>query len=117
MDSRFSTRRRAGRLGVKPIATINVTSLLDITLVLLIAFMIVAPALNYGLDVRLPEVEATPVQTEDKALVISVTMKGRNDTLRLYVGQEVVDFNGLEEKLNASQRSLPKPTMGKSSLP
>lgn len=38
-------------------ATINVTSLLDLTMVLLISFMIIAPTLQNGIEVDLPEVE------------------------------------------------------------
>lgn len=42
-------RRRA-----HPVAEINLTSLLDVTFVLLIAFMIMAPSLKYGVEIDLP---------------------------------------------------------------
>jgi len=49
-------RRRRG--GASPVVGINVTSLLDITFVLLIAFMVVTPVLTHTLKVELPR--ATP---------------------------------------------------------
>jgi biopolymer transport protein ExbD len=49
------------RGGVKPIAEINVTSLVDVTMILLIIFILVAPILEQGLDVRLPAAEPAPM--------------------------------------------------------
>lgn len=97
-------RRGRARMAVKPMASINVTSLLDICMVLLIAFMIVAPALNYGLDVRLPEVQATAVETQDTAKVISV--KYDNSATKIMLGNEVVDLDSLGDKLDSAMKSL-----------
>src|SRR2546425_5636478 len=43
-------------------ADINVTSLVDVAFVLLIIFMITAPIMQGGVDVRLPRVEARPLE-------------------------------------------------------
>ena len=48
-----------GELGFN--ADINVTSLIDVVLVLLIVFMITAPIMQGGLDVELPRAEARPL--------------------------------------------------------
>lgn len=64
--------KRRQRVVSEPLANINVTSLLDITFVLLIAFMIVAPALKHGLDLDLPEVRNAPNLNPDKPLSVAV---------------------------------------------
>lgn len=45
------------RQEIQPIASINLTSLLDVTFVLLLTFMIVAPTLKTGIKLDLPQVE------------------------------------------------------------
>jgi biopolymer transport protein ExbD len=47
---------RRHRKALRPVTEINLTSLLDVAFVLLIAFMIVAPSLRHGLDLDLPTV-------------------------------------------------------------
>lgn len=47
---------RRHRKRLRPVAEINLTSLLDVAFVLLIAFMIVAPSLKYGVELKLPAV-------------------------------------------------------------
>ena len=43
-------------------ADVNVTSLVDVMLVLLIIFMITAPIMQGGVDVELPRAEARPLR-------------------------------------------------------
>lgn len=57
-------------------ADINVTSLIDVVLVLLIVFMITAPIMQGGVDVELPRAEARPLQAKE-GMVVSVTRDGR----------------------------------------
>ena len=45
----------------KPMSEINVVPYIDVTLVLLIIFMITAPLLQTGVEVDLPEVDANAV--------------------------------------------------------
>ncbi len=113
MATGYTFRRRGARLQVKPMATINVTSLLDITMVLLIAFMIVAPALNYGLDVRLPEVQASAVPSENNALVISVAVPDgkRGEGARVFLGQERVDTDQLKDRLESLRQTRERLTV------
>ncbi len=56
----------------QPAANINITSLLDITFVLMIAFMVVAPALKHGVDLELPEVKEAPSLKNDKPIAVTV---------------------------------------------
>ena len=57
-------------------ADINVTSLVDVAFVLLIIFMITAPIMQGGVDVRLPRAEARPIEPKT-ALVVTVDRTGR----------------------------------------
>ncbi len=56
---------------------INVTPLVDVMLVLLVAFMVTAPLLTAGLRIDLPEVEAASAPVKDSRLLITVTKDGR----------------------------------------
>ncbi len=62
----------------KPMAEINVVPYIDVMLVLLIIFMVTAPMLNQGVDVDLPNVDASPVTVEadENQLIVSVSAKG-----------------------------------------
>lgn len=58
-------------------AEINVVPYIDVTLVLLIIFMVTAPMLTQGVDVELPKAAAQPVETEDnEPLIVSVNAQG-----------------------------------------
>jgi len=52
---------------------INVTPLVDVMLVLLIVFMVTAPLLTSGLQIDLPEVQASNTPVKDAKLVVSIT--------------------------------------------
>lgn len=67
-------RRRRARGGLN--ADINVTSLVDVAFLLLIIFMIAAPMMQGGVDVRLPQAAARPLETRE-GVVVSVDRRGR----------------------------------------
>jgi biopolymer transport protein ExbD/biopolymer transport protein TolR len=56
-------------------ADINVTSLVDVAFVLLIIFMITAPIMQGGVDVRLPRAQARPLDPRE-GLVVTVDRAG-----------------------------------------
>lgn len=59
-------------------AEINVVPYIDVTLVLLIIFMVTAPMLTQGVDVELPKAAAEPVETDDnEPLIVSVDADGQ----------------------------------------
>ncbi len=61
----------------KPISEINVVPYIDVTLVLLIIFMITAPLLQTGVEVDLPQAEAQNVETkDDPPVVVSIDREG-----------------------------------------
>ncbi|MCI0655019.1 MAG: protein TolR [Methylococcaceae bacterium] len=62
----------------RPMAEINVVPYIDVSLVLLIIFMITAPLLQTGVDVELPSAQAkTVAQTETPPLIVSVDSAGQ----------------------------------------
>jgi biopolymer transport protein TolR len=77
------------------LAEINVVPLVDVMLVLLIIFMVTAPMLQRGIDVKLPQsVRATPVS----ALRVEVTVPADYRTTRtLYVGKQLVRADDVRE--------------------
>jgi biopolymer transport protein TolR len=70
----MARRRRGERTPLQ--AEINVVSLIDVMMLLMIIFMITAPMMQGGVDVELPRAEARPLNAKS-ALVISVTRDGR----------------------------------------
>lgn len=59
-------------------AEINVVPYIDVTLVLLIIFMITAPLIQTGVEVDLPQAEATTVEQKDEApVIVSVNKDGQ----------------------------------------
>lgn len=57
------------------LAEINVTSLVDVTIVLLIMFMIIAPISQGGIEVRVPQTESAALPSSE-AILISVDAEG-----------------------------------------
>ena len=67
-------------------ADVNVTSLVDVMLVLLIIFMITAPIMQGGVDVELPRAEARPLSPKE-GMVVTVNRDGR-----IFVDQTPVTY-------------------------
>lgn len=55
---------------------INVTSLIDLAFTLLIIFIITAPVLQGGVEVKLPEAQVRPVTSQENPFVVIVTEDG-----------------------------------------
>lgn len=67
-----SQRRR------QPVAEINVVPYIDVSLVLLIIFMVTAPMLQSGVDVDLPQAEARSIDpSQDKPIIVSIDRDGK----------------------------------------
>jgi len=56
-------------------ADVNVVSLIDVMLLLLVIFMITAPMMQGGVDITLPKAESKPMESKD-ALAITVHRDG-----------------------------------------
>jgi len=67
--------RRRGRRGFELNADINVVSLIDVMMLLMVIFMITAPMMQGGVDIALPRAEARPLEANN-GLMVSVDRTG-----------------------------------------
>lgn len=86
--------------GRATMSEINVTPLVDVMLVLLIIFMITAPLIQQGVKVNLPEAKASPLEAQEKKLVLSIDAQRR-----VYIGEAEVAIEELEQKLRANAKA------------
>ncbi len=77
-------RRRRDRMNLN--ADINVVSLIDVMMLLMVIFMITAPIMQGGVDVALPKAEARPLEPKG-GLVVTVDRAGR-----IHVDESVMTF-------------------------
>src|SRR5574341_363906 len=69
----FKSAENAGQSRLGPaLAEINVTPFVDVVLVLLIIFLITAPMMLGGIDVRVPRTQTRNIQPEER-LILTVT--------------------------------------------
>src|SRR5512141_3008826 len=89
--------------GRQTLTEINVTPLVDVMLVLLIIFMVTAPLIQQGVEVKLPEAKAHPVKAEEQMLILSVKA---DRSLWLGAGEQParLTLGELEERLRANAR-------------
>ena len=85
-------------------AEINVVPYIDVTLVLLIIFMITTPLLNLGVEVSLPESNASTVTIETEPVIINIDETG-NFFLSIGGEFEAIDEEQLSIKLQAFIRA------------
>ena len=91
----------------KVISEINVTPLVDVMLVLLIIFMITAPLMFSGIDLKLPVTkEVSRVNLSTKQVILSFTKKGD-----LFIGSELVVRRNLLKKLKESMEEVKVKTL------
>ena len=80
-------------------AEINVVSLIDVMLLLLVVFMITAPLMQGGVDVVLPKAQARPLE-QKSGLVVSVNRTGEIfvDDARLSYDEFRASFRALAQQ-------------------
>ena len=66
-------------------AEINITSLIDVAFTLLVIFIITAPMLQGGLEVRLPQAQIQPITAQDDPFIVSMDEEGS-----IFVGESRV---------------------------
>ena len=63
--------RRRHRARFDLMADVNVVSLIDVMLLLLVIFMITAPMMQGGLDITLPTADAKPLESKEETISFS----------------------------------------------
>ena len=94
----------SGGTGRQSLTEINVTPLVDVMLVLLIIFMVTAPLIQQGVEVKLPDARAKAVDAEEQKLVLSIKA---DRSLWLGTNEDAarIPYDLLEEKLRANVRA------------
>ena len=86
-------RRRSGRLHLN--AEINVVSLIDVMMLLLVIFMITAPLMQGGVDVKLPVASARPLENKS-SLVITIDQRGN-----IFLDKDPVSYGAFASSIKA----------------
>ena len=90
-------RHQRGRRVSPTLAEINVIPLVDVMLVLLIIFMVTAPMLQRGVEVRLPRAErAQEISSERLFVDVPISFK---DDQRVFIEKEPIRLAFLGERL------------------
>ncbi len=97
------------RIKRRPMAEINVVPYIDVTLVLLIIFMITAPLVQQGVEVDLPQAEAKELaQDQEPPLVVTVDANG---LYYMDIGEETatpIELETIAVQVAAVMRHKPK---------
>ena len=75
------------------LSEINIVPLVDVVLVLLIIFMLTAHVMEFGLEIKVPEVINTKESNEDLA-VVSITRNGK-----IYLNEKPININQIAEEI------------------
>jgi biopolymer transport protein TolR len=75
------------------VSEINITSLVDVMMVLLIIFMLTAPFIQAGIKVRLPKAKSTVIK-EREGVMVAVTKEGD-----VYLNNQKIEQDKLAETL------------------
>ena len=90
-------RHQRGRRVGPTLSEMNVIPLVDVMLVLLIIFMVAAPMLQRGVEVKLPVASRTQ-EIASERLYVDVPLSYRNDH-RVFVGKDAVRLEVLAERM------------------
>jgi len=91
------------RTRYRPLAEINITNLVDVTMVLLIIFMLTAPFLQAGVKLRLPKAEAKSIE-EQEGVTVSI-----DENSRIFIDEKAVRWNEFSAEFRrAIQATAPR---------
>ncbi len=86
---------------MEKMGSINLTSFMDMTFNLLIAFMLIAPTLKHGMELDLPEVKATNLKPKDSITVVVRKAPERGEEERIYIDDKSVTISDLTVQIKA----------------
>ena len=99
----MSLRRRRTR-GEKPKATVDMTSLIDLTFLLLVTFIVTLPALEQGISIKLPQAKTDQLPTKDRK-ANTVTIDAAN---RIFLNNREMTGEDLERELKSMAAEDPE---------
>ncbi|MCD6460852.1 biopolymer transporter ExbD [bacterium] len=85
----------------KALNDINMTPLIDVTMVMLIIFILIAPVMEQGITVKLPST-STKKMSNNEAVTISIA-----NNKKIYLCNSVVSLPELEKRLKTLQEGTP----------
>jgi biopolymer transport protein ExbD/biopolymer transport protein TolR len=94
-----------GRRVSTSLAEINVVPLVDVMLVLLIIFMVTAPMIQRGVDVKLPVAVRAAQQIEGERVFVTVPVTFRQNK-RAFLGDEALPLDVLQERVRQKMEPL-----------
>jgi biopolymer transport protein TolR len=93
----------------KPMGEINVVPYIDVTLVLLIIFMITTPLLQTGVKVDLPQAESAMVEQKDEPpVVVSIKKEGQYYIIVGDQDQQQIQPEEIDERVAAVLSNKPE---------
>lgn len=81
-------------------AEINVTSLVDVAFTLLVIFIIIAPALQGGVEINVPEADVSPVTASEDAFYVTIDAEDQ-----VYIAGTPVPLEAFESSLPQMMRA------------
>src|SRR5579863_5248915 len=85
--------RRFGGAGGSTLSEMNVVPLVDVVLVLLIIFMLTAQAMEFGLEIQVPQVKQVSESAQDLP-VINIKANGQ-----IYLGDKPININEMGSEI------------------
>lgn len=103
--------KRRRKTGHSPDAHVNVTSLLDVVFVLLISFMVAAPAMRQNVKLDLPKTSQSKPMEDQKPIRIEVSKPDATGNPVFYVDNKQVELNQVASAITGSERFSPERTV------
>jgi len=85
---------------------INVINLVDVMLCVLVAFILAAPIMEQGIDVRLPVAKPSKIKAQEDSLTVSVSPPGK-----IYLNDQRVTLDELKQRLQTVAGTNPEATV------
>ena len=98
-------RRRRVKEQMHLNAEINVVSLIDVMMLLLVIFMLTAPMMTGGLDLRLPEADAKPIEAKGG---LTVSIDGKR---QIYLNEQPMSLAGFRSAFPSMARRSTEKTV------
>jgi len=97
------SRRRRGHFE-RPKAAVDMNSLIDLTFLLLVVFIVTLPALEQGISIMLPQAKTDQLPTKDKK-ANTITVDAEN---RIFLNDKPMTLEELEAQLKAMAAEDPE---------